>query len=303
MSKKLFPLVNDLIFKAVFGTEEETLLPLLNSFPCFKAEKQIQSISILNPEIPKNASKDKIVILDILAKDRLGNKFLIEMQSRTEKNFRKRILLYWSNVYSKSIRSGSSFKDLPKVYSFNFVSGSLFSDDPNYLNLFTVKNQSNKIRLTEDLEIYTIELGKFKKTVDEVETELDVWLLLIQKANLLKEKDMKTLAKKNPNTKKAIDKLKIISYNPRNEYHVIAKKMAAFDEANRREDRKDLEQKIREEGKLEGKLEGLEQGIEQGIERTIVKMVEKKISLDFISEVTGLSILDIIAIKKKHFKN
>ena len=290
MPKKLFSLSDDLIFKAIFGTDEEILLDLLNSFSCFEGNFKLESLQILNPEIPKHASRDKIPILDILAKDKLGNKFLIEMQSRSDAEFKKRILLYWSTVYSKAISRGNSFKELPKVYSFNFVKGILFSDS-NYHEVFRVKNENNKIHLTGDLEIHTIELGKFTKQVDELETELEAWLLLIKKAELLKGAEMKTLTKKNPKAKKAISKLKFVSYNPKNEYHVIARKMADFDEANRKVRLEELKENAKNEGRLEGKLEGKLE--------VAVKFLEAGMELSTVSNLSGLSVKEITDYKKK----
>jgi predicted transposase/invertase (TIGR01784 family) len=295
MSKKIIPLSNDLIFKAIFGTDEEILFDLLNSFSCFEGNHKIENIQILNPEIPKNATRDKIPILDILAKDKQGNKFLIEMQSRTDTEFKQRILFYWSTVYSKAIGRGNSFKELPKVYSFNFVKGILFPDS-NYHEVFRVKNESNKIHLTGDLEIHTIELGKFTKQVEELETELEAWLLLIKKAELLKGGEMKTLTKKNPKTKKAVTKLKFVSYNPKNEYHVLARKMAEFDEASRKVRLEELKEKVREEGKLEG----IKEGIEKGKLEMAIKLLKTGMDISIVSEISGLSEKEIVEYRNKN---
>ncbi len=65
----------------------------------------------------------------------------------------------------------------------------------------------------------------------------------------------------------------------------------------------ELRQEGIEEGKLEGIKEGKLEGIKEGKEREQIKMVrkslEKGLSLDLISEITELSVEDIIEIKKQ----
>ncbi len=89
---KLFSLKIDFAFKALFGQNPDLLLALLNSFPGFQGEKEIRSIQILNPEIPKEIESEKLSILDIKAEDQLGKKFLIEMQAFPQTSFPKRSL-------------------------------------------------------------------------------------------------------------------------------------------------------------------------------------------------------------------
>ena len=124
------------VFKAVFGKNPDLLLALLNSFPEFADEKQIEQLYILNPEIPKDFQKDKLSILDIQATDKNGNRFLIEMQVSHKTFFEKRILYYWAKLYSKSILKGQKYEKLPKVYSFNFVNFSLLPNTNKFHSVF-----------------------------------------------------------------------------------------------------------------------------------------------------------------------
>ncbi len=210
---KLLPLTNDFVFKAVFGKNPDLLLALLNSFPEFSNEKQIEHIYILNPELPKEFKKDKLSILDIQATDKSGNRFLIEMQVSHRTFFEKRILYYWAKLYSKSILKGQKYDKLPKVYSFNFVNFTLLPNRNKFHSVFHIleKNDS-KYRLTEDLEIHIIELRKFSRALESLETNLDKWIFLLREAQNLRGEQMKTLAKKNPKIKKTISELKVVSY-------------------------------------------------------------------------------------------
>ena len=135
---KLLPFTNDFVFKAIFGRNPDILLDLLNSFPEFAGDKQIQDIQILNPEIPK----------DIL-------------QSSHRTNFTKRILYYWAKLYSKSLKTGEKYETLPKVYMFNFLNFNLLPQVEKFHTVFHLleKNIPN-LRLTDDLEIHNEDISK-----------------------------------------------------------------------------------------------------------------------------------------------
>lgn len=121
----LLPLYDNYIFKKVFTKDKEILLDLLNSFPQFQGRKKITKIRILNPEILGSKKKVKDTILDIHAEDLSGSIFLIEMQTNSQEGFSKRILFNWSKLYSMSLNKGKGYKELPKVYSINFLNFSL----------------------------------------------------------------------------------------------------------------------------------------------------------------------------------
>ncbi|MCB1143914.1 MAG: Rpn family recombination-promoting nuclease/putative transposase [Leptospiraceae bacterium] len=103
---KLFSLTVDFAFKALFAPNPDLLVNLLNSFPSFKGNNRIVSLKVLNPEIPKELSDEKLSILDIKAENENGEQFLIEMQAFPQSSFTKRALYYWSKVYSKGLRKG-----------------------------------------------------------------------------------------------------------------------------------------------------------------------------------------------------
>ncbi|MCP5501383.1 MAG: PD-(D/E)XK nuclease family transposase [Leptospiraceae bacterium] len=68
-----------------------------------------------------------------------------------------------------------------------------------------------EIALTKDLEIHIIELPKFLKQVEELDTELENWLYFLGKAEHLQENEMKELQERNPVMEEAIEALKDIS--------------------------------------------------------------------------------------------
>jgi predicted transposase/invertase (TIGR01784 family) len=133
------------------------------------------------------------------------------MQGFSKSNFPGRILNYWAKAYARSLRKGQDYKHLKKVYSFNFLNYSLWQGIPNYLTKFKVLEEEFKFPLTDDLEIYIVELPKFLKSLESLKTNLDTWLYLLKEARNLEGESMKTLEKKNPVVKRAINELRTLS--------------------------------------------------------------------------------------------
>ena len=80
---------NDVAFKKIFGDEKhkEVLISFLNSVLDFKDEKKIKSVTILNPYQAPKIEELKETILDIRAKNRNGESFIVEMQKKRFRRF------------------------------------------------------------------------------------------------------------------------------------------------------------------------------------------------------------------------
>ena len=70
----------DYAFKKVFGSEAN--VPLLSDLlhAVLKPERRIVDLQLLNPFNEKNWEEDKLSVLDIKARDELGQQYNVEMQ-------------------------------------------------------------------------------------------------------------------------------------------------------------------------------------------------------------------------------
>lgn len=99
---------------------------------------------------------------------------------------------------------------------------------------------------------------------------------------------MKVLEKKNPKLKKAISELKTVSLDKKNrEYYELRRKAELDYNTN-------IDSAFKK-----GLSEGIEKGIEQKSIEIALVMLSKNQSLDFISEVTNLSLEQIKSLRKK----
>ncbi|BET37225.1 hypothetical protein wNi1_11820 [Wolbachia pipientis] len=80
LSKFLDP-KNDVAFRRIFGSEKNKniLIHFLNDILGFSTSDQIMEIEFLSTIMDPEIASDKQSIVDVLCKDSIGNRFVIEM--------------------------------------------------------------------------------------------------------------------------------------------------------------------------------------------------------------------------------
>ena len=109
--KNLF--TNDFVFKRIFGRKgnEDITKGLIKSI----LKQEINELSLdENTILEKDFQDDKIGILDIKAKINNSDIVNIEMQVIKYSNIQKRIMFYWSKLYTDEIKSGDDYNNLKK---------------------------------------------------------------------------------------------------------------------------------------------------------------------------------------------
>lgn len=297
-STKLFRLTLDYAFKVLFGQNPDILLDMLNSFPEFSGDNQIAELTVLNPEIPGDLLDDKLSILDILAENKIGNKFHIEMQGFPHTDYEKRALYYWSKVYSSNLERGQHYTELKKVYSFNFLNFDLLKNRQYFHTVFDIRERKDgKIKLTDQLEIHIIELPKFHKHLDEISDDLDTWIYFIHESENLKGEEMETLQKRSSGLNRAVEELKTISQDKAKRAQYLARHIAELDHLSYLSATSGSFDRGKEEGIKIGKEEGIKIGEEKGALKekfqTAKAMLSENLPIPVIAKVTGLSTEEI----------
>ena len=262
----------DYVFKRIFGYvgNEEITENLLNSI----LENKISKIELdKNPILEKDLLNDKIGILDIKAKADNNVNINIEMQIVDKKNIEKRLLYYWSKMYIQNIKEGEDYEKLEKTIVILFADYKLekLKDIKKYITQWNIREKENKcVVLTNVLEIYIIEIEKYKERAEKA--ELDTWV------KFLKNPEVITMNEKNKSVEKAKKILEEISQDERERYLA------------------ELRQKYIMDQKAVADA-GYDKGVEQGEKRKQLeiskKMKIKGIAMNEIEEITGLSLEEI----------
>ena len=272
---------NDFVFKRIFGHvgNEEITKGFVSSI----IGRELTSINLEGNTILEKSSRDeKSGILDIKAT--LDSNILcdIEMQMCNNKNIEKRMLYYWSKLYSGSIKSGQDFKSLKKTISIliaNFELDSL-SKIPDFHTVWEIREKKHQNTvLTNVFELHIIELRKLEKAlknkyIEDYNKKLAIWSKFLLNPDSLEVVEMQ----KNRDiqlAKKELDRLRDELINLGYESLAIALREKAENEIRNSEEY--------------GFDKGLKQGLEQGKKFEKIETAKKLLN-------SGMSIKEIIKI-------
>jgi predicted transposase/invertase (TIGR01784 family) len=295
MSEKISPRI-DLAFKKIFGVEEnkDLLISLINSI--VSAEDQVAEVTLLNPYNAKSFKDDKLSILDIKAKGKDGKQFNVEIQITDEADYDKRALYYWGKLYTEQLKTSDDYSKLCKTIGIHILNFTSITASPKYHHAFHLVDEATGMRYFKDIELHTIELGKFTKNDDDdlnslvakVKDALDMWVAFLTRNDLL---DPANLPKgiDTPDLKKALNVLEVMNFS-KEERESYEDRLKWFrTEANSLKKRYE-----------EGMEKGVQIGIEQGIENTAIKMLKAKLDDKLIKSLTGFSQENLDKLKKQN---
>jgi len=172
----------DFAFKKIFGSEQnpEILISFLNSL-LYGGHPRITELEIINPYLAPKIQGIKDTFLDVKAKLTDDTTVIIEMQVLNVSGFEKRILYNAAKAYSIQLEPGEDYTLLNPVIALTLTDFEMFEDLPQVISNFVLKE---KKVLTDypinDLELVFVELPKFTKELEELETLADKWIYFIK---------------------------------------------------------------------------------------------------------------------------
>lgn len=177
---------NDIAFRKIFGNENKkiSLISFLNAVIQLPENNQVEDVEITNPYQFSKLSGSKSTIVDVKAKDKNGNIFIVEMQVAEFDFFHKRILYYTSQSYTGQIDKGMAYNKLNPVYFIGILEFEIGSN-PKYFSKHKVLDVETNEQVIQDVEFNFIELPKFIKTDDSLQTNIDQWVYFIKNAENL----------------------------------------------------------------------------------------------------------------------
>ncbi|MCY4320958.1 MAG: Rpn family recombination-promoting nuclease/putative transposase [Bdellovibrionaceae bacterium] len=321
---RFLKLTQDIVFKSFFSRNKQVLISLLKSFLPIKNE--IAKITILNLEkrdkkhnkakvssdsktlhsgkqkenkldfkeslfYPNKLNKKQIV-LDLRVKLSTGENINVEMQTISQKHFLKRILFYWSKLYSQDLEKGESYDKIHPAYSLIFTTFPILDIRiKDFMSSFSIRRDKKPYQLfNEDLKIVIVELSKLNKTYNELLDLKEKWCYILRESSNITKKEYKCLSK-DEDIKMALKHLNKLSRDEELYQEAFTEQInkVAYDL-----DRSGL----LEEGMQKGIQQGIQQGIKEGRKETALNMLKEGFEVSIISKVTGLAEVEILKLKK-----
>jgi predicted transposase/invertase (TIGR01784 family) len=242
----------DYAFKRSFGAQEriDNLRSLLEHTLRDRIVGPLTDLTILNPIQNPETESGKLSVLDILATDRSGTQYHIEMQMIGYNYLPKRFLYYNARTYWAQLRGGENFADLAPAISIIILNDVLFSSLPGFRNVFQMRETSLGQVFCEDMEIHLIELPKFEKQLKDLIDGFDQWLYLFRNASNL-DPQSPPLELTLPAVKRVLKELQIMSQTEQERILYDAREKAIRDEVSRNS----WYERQRKEGRQEGRQE------------------------------------------------
>jgi len=280
----------DFGFKKLFGEEcnKDLLLDFLNELLHTKEGKIIQ-LTYLKSEQLGRSDEDRKAIFDLHCVNEKGEKFIVEMQ-KTKQNFFKDRALYYSTfpILEQAIQGDWNY-ELKAVYTvaiLDFVFEEDKNDPDKYrYDVMLTDIETHKIFYNKLMFIY-LEMPKFNKAIEELETRFEKWMYVIKNLKRLDRLPDKLREKVFEKIFTAAE----IANLSKDEYKQYITSLNAY------RDFKNSIDTARDEGKIEGKIEGMIEGERAGKIEIAKKLKNRGMSIDQISELTNLTKEDIESI-------
>ncbi len=291
---------NDVIFKCLLGNPGNERIT--KSFLEHITGEEIEEISTnFKLELLKEKPKDKQMVADLIAKDKYLQKYIVEMQRKAYDYLPDRFIAYLSKTYVADIKVKEDYKKLKRTVLVVLME----EDFPNLQNIqeyhtvwhYREENHREKI-LTKNTEVHILELQKYKRHRKQT-GEIDPWLEFF--INPYGE-EVQNMARTRAELEEAVRQLRLLNADEEVQQLADAEDWARYDYNSAMAE---MEQKGLEAGRAEGleagRAQGLEAGRAEGLsqgrtagraeERNELakKMLEKKMDIDLISELTGLT--------------
>ena len=261
-------------FKRLFGEEpnKDLLLDFLNEL--LKAEQgQIKDLTYLKTEQLGTLADDRKAIFDIYCENEKGEKFIVELQKAKQDFFKDRTVFYSTfPIREQAKRTDWNF-ELRAVYTIAILDFIFESDkkEPEKYR-YDVKLQdveTNKVFYDKLTFIY-LEMPKFNKTIEQLESRFDKWLYVLRNLNRLDRIPDKL---RESIFDKLFETAEIARFTPQQVQYYE-------DSLKTYRDLKNSLDTAKREGHEEGRVEGIQEGIEKGRVET-----EEKKNYEFVKNL------------------
>jgi len=282
----------DFGFKKLFGTEmnKDLLISFLNAVLANK-EQEIEDVQYLNGENLGEGYGDRRSVFDVYCKTVTGSRFIVEMQKAEQSYFKDRSIYYSTFAIREQGVKGKSWNyrldDVYTVGVLNFIfPGDEYPAD-KYRHEIKLKDVEDNHVFYDKLTFVYLEMPKFSKTEDELETMFDKWMFVLRNLSLLLDRPK---ALQDRVFDKLFRQAEIARYTPeeRRQYEASVKEYWDYTS-------------IMDTAYMKGEKKGLEKGLEQGREegRAEVKLTMASrmkadgLPIEAIAKYTGLTIGEI----------
>jgi predicted transposase/invertase (TIGR01784 family) len=245
-----------------------------------RSKGKIKEVNYLNSEQLGRSEEDRRAVYDIYCKTETGETFIVEMQKARLNFFKDRSVYYASFPIRDQGMKGDWNYQLKAVYTvgvLNFVFNESKNDKNYYHSEVKLMDIKKKKVFYDKLTFIYLEMPKFNKSVDELETRFDKWMYVLKNLPKLQELPFQL-------QERIFEKIFRVAEIAK----LNRQEIAEYEDSLKKY--RDLYSAI-ETAKMEGEVKGKME--------TALKMLEDGVSSENICKYTGLSQEQIKQLKEK----
>ena len=281
----------DFAFKKLFGTEmnKDLLISFLNAL--LQGREVVLDVNYLNTEHLGTQEYDRRAVFDVYCKNDKGEVFLVEMQKGEQQFFKDRSIYYSTFAIREQAPRDEWNYELKGVYTIGILNFCFDKErEGNYYHEVKLMDTATKEVFYDKLVFIYLEMPKFTKQENELESLFDKWLYVIRNLAALMERPRVLQEKVFAHLFEAAEIAKF-SRVERYEYEESLKAYRDWFSVMAT-----AELRGEERGKEKGLKEGLEKGrIEERL-RNARGLKARGVDAEIIAQVTGLSVDDILGL-------
>ena len=178
-------MLSDFGFKITFGNESDTTF-LKKAIPALiSSDIPLRKLRFDTGEVKGYTKESRGGISDIACTDRAGNSYIVEMQMTNVKNFIKRGHFYALQKYGTMVKKGDfKFEGLRKIYIVSILNGIAYPKLDGYYHIGHVRTEKGEL-LYDGITHVVIELGKWKKQIKDIHSDLDKLIYVMKTTHQL----------------------------------------------------------------------------------------------------------------------
>ena len=273
--ERYISLLTDFGFKRIFGTamNKELLICFLNSL--FNGKQVVKHVG--------DVYTDRRAIFDVYCEGENGEKFIVEMQNAYQTYFKDRALFYSTFPIREQAPKGNEWDfKLNHIYTvalLNFnMNEDAFDKEKIRHHVQLCDTATHKV-FYDKLEYIYVEISKFNKPLEELDTLYEKWLYALKNLYKLTQRPKELCDKVFD---RLFEEAEIAKFTPQEMREYETSKMAYRDIKNSVDT---------------AKREGIAEGMEKRNLEIARKMLAKGIDEATVKEITGLSAEHILQLK------
>ena len=290
----------DFGFKKLFGTEinKDLLISFINSL--LHGKEVVKDLTYLNTEHLGTGEADRKAVFDVYCENENGEKILVEMQRGEQQFFKDRSLYYATFPIREQGQKGEWDYRLKAVYVIGILNFTFDEQsDDFYHHEVKLMDTRTKEVFYDKLTFIYLEMLKFNKSEEELNSMFEKWLFVLRNLSRLMERP-KALQERI--FTKLFEAAEIAKFT-KTEYDNYEENLKIYrdwkntiDTAELKGEKKGFKKGEKsgiEKGRKEGLEKGLEKGRKEGAKKKAIEMAQslkaKGVAISIIAECSGLS--------------